>query len=294
MVDAAGNGKLIWSATLSDYAPSNTPGPTKSRTSPAVVNGVLYIGTQAGAYVLAINAATGALMWKTQVEDLDPHAIVTTSPVVHNGVVYTGVASLAEGGSAFGFDILQDPRRGSVVALDAAPGAILWKTYMTPEGYTGAGIWGSNPVVDAARASLYVGTGNNYTHPTDPAYLDCIDDGGSREQCNSPDNYVDAIVALDLASGAIKWATKLVYWNQLFVRDGSDDWNVDCFFPSPQNPGPQCPSDPGPVAGGTPLHASDRRTVRGRLVGECGSRGIERDRVLGIRLYKSWSPRDRQ
>lgn len=179
MVDAAGNGKLIWSATLSDYAPSNTPGPTKSRTSPAVVNGVLYIGTQAGAYVLAINAATGALMWKTQVEDLDPHA-------------------------------------------------------------------------------------------------------------------VDAIVALDLASGAIKWATKLVYWNQLFVRDGSDDWNVDCFFPSPQNPGPQCPSDPGPVAGGTPLHASDRRTVRGRLVGECGSRGIERDRVLGIRLYKSWSPRDRQ
>ena len=30
-------------------------------------------------------------------------------------------------------------------------------------------------------------------------------------------------------------------WNQPFVTDGSDDWNVDCAFG-----GPQCPSNPGP------------------------------------------------
>ena len=56
--------------------------------------------------------------------------------------------------------------RGSVVALDLATGAILWKTYMTPdEDYPGNAVWGSSPAIDTKRGSLYIATGNNYDAP---------------------------------------------------------------------------------------------------------------------------------
>ena len=51
---------------------------------------------------------------------------------------------------------------------------------MVPPGYSGGGVWGSNFVVDKERRTVFVGTGNNYSHPTDPAYLACISAGGHR------------------------------------------------------------------------------------------------------------------
>jgi polyvinyl alcohol dehydrogenase (cytochrome) len=241
------NGKKIWGHQLSDYG---LPANTHSRTTPAVVNGTLYLGTQEGAWLLAINAATGALIWKTQLESPmnDFAALVTASPVVSGGLVYTGIASNQEAVAAFvsppGFTCCS--ARGSVVAVNATNGAIVWRTYTVPPGYSGGSVWGSNFVVDTARGSLFVGTGNNYSHPTDQAYLDCIAGGGTAASCNSPDDHVDSILALDLNTGAIKWATKLVTWGQFYARDGSDDWNVACAYPSPTSPGPNCPSNPGP------------------------------------------------
>jgi polyvinyl alcohol dehydrogenase (cytochrome) len=237
----ANNGKLVWSHQLSDYGLGAN---THSRTSPAVIGGVVYVGTQEGAFLLAINASTGALIWKTQVETVDPYAMITASPTVYNGVIYTGVASNEEGLAGFlpGFQCCS--ARGSAVAVNAATGAILWKTYMTPVGYSGAGVWGSNPVVDAASGTVFVGTGNNYSHPNDAAYLTCISNGGTAATCSSPDNHVDSIVALNLATGTVKWATKLANWGQQVfgVADGSDDWNVSCFVP----PFANCPSNAGP------------------------------------------------
>ncbi|HYY72313.1 MAG TPA: PQQ-binding-like beta-propeller repeat protein [Candidatus Bathyarchaeia archaeon] len=89
--------------------------------------------------------------------------------------------------------------RGSVAALDAATGSRLWQGYTVNEparpteknaagtqlwGPSGAGIW-SAPTVDAQLKVLYVGTGDNYSDP--------------------PTDTSDAILALDLDSGAIKW-----------------------------------------------------------------------------------------
>ena len=162
----AANGQLIWSHQLAapDYGLTGSfSGAYNSRTTPAVVGGVVYIGTQEGAWLLAIDAATGALIWKTQLEPADPYAIITTSPAVSNGVVYTGVASTAEGGSIYGINLSVVSARGSAVAVNAATGAIKWQTYMVPTGYTGGGIWGSNVVVDESRGSVFVATGNNYS-----------------------------------------------------------------------------------------------------------------------------------
>jgi polyvinyl alcohol dehydrogenase (cytochrome) len=240
----ANSGKLIWGHQLSDYGLA--PG-TISRTSPAVVNGVVYIGTQyvssgPTGWILAINAATGNLIWKTQPDTSNPFPVITASPSVANGVVYVGMTSNEE----FVAAVPSYPCcsvRGSLVALDAATGARLWQTFTVPLGSTGGAVWGSNPVVDTARGTVFVGTGNNYSVPNDSAFVACINGGGTRASCVSPDDHADSIIAFDMTTGAIKWATRLMTWNQPFVADGSDSWNVDCIFaPGTAN----CPSSPGP------------------------------------------------
>jgi polyvinyl alcohol dehydrogenase (cytochrome) len=103
-----------------------------------------------------------------------------------------------------------------MVALDANTGAIKWQTYMTTPGHAGTAIWGGQPTLDLKRNSIYVGTGNNYT----------IDD--ELLTADSPDNHVDAIVALDMDTGSIKWSTKLTPNGQ------PDIWTFLCFVvPSP-------------------------------------------------------------
>jgi polyvinyl alcohol dehydrogenase (cytochrome) len=163
-------------------------------------------------------------------------------------MVYTGVASTEEGIAGFVPDYPCCKARGSVVAVRASgpdAGAIVWKTYTVPAGYSGGGVWGSNFAVDPQRGTLFVGTGNNYSKPTDPAYLQCRAKGGTAAACSSPANLVDAVVALDMKTGAIRWATRAVNWNDPFAADGSDDWNVSCLFGVPPGTG-NCPAEAGP------------------------------------------------
>jgi polyvinyl alcohol dehydrogenase (cytochrome) len=207
-------GKAIWHHQLSDFG---LPAKTVSRTSPAVVNGVVYIGSQTDATLLAINAATGKLKWKTRA-DPHPQATVTGSPAVTGGVVYVGMSSQEEF-TAFSAAYKCCSFRGSVLALSATTGKILWKTFTAPEGYTGVGVWGSNPIVDVKRKLVYIGTGNNHTKPTDPAYAKCIAAGGTEPKCLSPVDYVDSMLALDTATGKVKWSKRL---------QSDDDWNAAC------------------------------------------------------------------
>jgi polyvinyl alcohol dehydrogenase (cytochrome) len=212
----AGSGKLVWSTDIASYT-GGPAGTVVSRTSPFLdtKTNTLYIGTQKGAYLLAINADTGALKWRTQL-DTHPLAVETQSPVVYHGSVYVGVASLEEAAAA-------DPSypccsfRGSVTKVDATTGALQWKTYMVPNGYTGGSVWGSTIVPDPARGVVYATTGNNYTASGD-----------------SPDNHVDSVVALNMNSGSVAWADRFAT---------ADDWNVACFSgPTATN----CPVNSGP------------------------------------------------
>jgi polyvinyl alcohol dehydrogenase (cytochrome) len=246
-------GLPVWKVDLATYGLTGSfDGRYHSRTTPAVVKGVVYLGTQEGAWLLAISASTGALLWKTQLESAtaDPFALITSSPTVVGGTVYVGVASLEEGIAGFDPGYPCCRARGSVVAVQANKGKVKWKTYTTPAGYSGGGVWGSNLPVDEKSGLVYAGTGNNYSHPQDDAssstpgvsYGACIAAGGTAASCNSPEDYVDAVLALDMESGAIRWSRRLVTWQQQGVVDGSDDWNVACFIP----PFTNCPSNAGP------------------------------------------------
>ena len=257
-VDAS-TGIQKWSHPLTDYG---LAAGTVCRTSPAVANGVVYIGTQWVAsgptgWLLAIDAKTGSLVWKVQPDTSNPFPVITGSSAVANGIVYVSMTSNEE--FAAGLDPSYNccSASGSVVAVSAATGANLWQTFTVPPGYSGGAVWGSNPVVDAARGTVFVGTGNNYSHPTDPSYVACVSkgtgngndnwNGKTEAHCLSSDDHADSILALDMYTGAIKWATRLMNWDQPYVA-GSDDWNTSCIFgPTPQQPGPNCPA-PLPTA----------------------------------------------
>jgi polyvinyl alcohol dehydrogenase (cytochrome) len=264
------NGKLLWSHQFSDYYALNggtvrLKVGTVSRNTPTISNGVLYIGTQftndgaSAGVLLAINASDGKLLWATQPapygQNTNPFPVITASPVVANGTVYVGMTSWEEAAAGYVHGYPCCFLRGSVVALDAATGATKWQVSMAPAGYSGANIWGSNPVVDTARNTLYVSTGDNYNHPspgapsaiTGETFSQCMADttnGGSEPACLDPNDYVDAIVALDMSTGVVKWAKSFLYWHQFYATDGSDDYNGGCFVVPKTSTCPTPPTGP--------------------------------------------------
>jgi polyvinyl alcohol dehydrogenase (cytochrome) len=177
---------------------------------------VAFFGDMA-ANVYALDAVTGQLIWRTKVDDFHV-ARVSGSPTFHDGRLYVPVASGEEGAAAVPtYECCRF--RGSVVALDAATGKQIWKTFMidepkpTRKNAAGAQMWGpsgvpvwATPAVDAQRGALYVTTGNNYSDPTT--------------------TLSDAFVALDLASGKILWSRQMT---------ASDAYTAACRLPDKTN-----------------------------------------------------------
>jgi polyvinyl alcohol dehydrogenase (cytochrome) len=179
---------------------------------------------KANAY--AVDAATGELLWKTKVDE-HPSARITGAPKVFEGRLYVPVAS-GEEGAGVRQDYACCTFRGSVVALDAATGRQIWKTYTIAEAPepisknangvqrwapAGGGVWNS-PTIDPKRHALYIGTGDAYTEPAPKT--------------------TDAIMALDLDSGKVLWS----------VQDTANDaWLVGCNGAKPPE---NCPKSLGP------------------------------------------------
>jgi polyvinyl alcohol dehydrogenase (cytochrome) len=204
------------------------------RSSPAIAGDLLIFGDLRnqpssllnvplahGAYLYAVNRLTGKLVWKTQLES-HPLAVTTQSPVVYDGKVFVGVSSLEEAAARLGYDCCSF--RGSMLALDVSTGRILWKTYMAPPAanafskpdFTGNAVWGSAPSIDVARRQVTIATGNNYSFPQ--VLRDCLaahrgDPEGQQSECyaryDRADNYAESVLALDVDTGAIRWARKM-------------------------------------------------------------------------------------
>jgi polyvinyl alcohol dehydrogenase (cytochrome) len=230
-------GAQLWSHQISEY--DNETG-SYSRVSPAIYNTSLIIGdavgtSHSGANVISVDQTTGGLNWITNIES-HPAAIITGSPVVVGTTIYQGVSSIEEG-LATSATYACCTFRGSIVALDADTGQILWKTYTIPNNfgetgrYSGGPIW-QPPAIDTTRNQLYVGTGNNYSVPV--SVENCRKKNPKGPKCDSPEDYFDSALALDLTTGVIKWAEHLY---------GYDAWNLACLQAGPP---PNCPNPEGP------------------------------------------------
>jgi polyvinyl alcohol dehydrogenase (cytochrome) len=201
----------------------------------------------------ALDAATGELLWKTQVET---HAAsgITGSPALHDGRLYVPVSSSEE------FVAMQPTYdcctfRGSVVALDAFTGKVIWKTYTIAEapkptrkkesggqlyGPSGAGVW-SAPTIDAKLKRLYIATGDNYSDP--------------------PTDTSDAVLALDLASGKIVWQRQFTKGDAFIMGCGQGRKHANC----PEADGPDFDFGASPIL--TTLPGGKRVLLAGQKSG---------------------------
>lgn len=234
----ARTGATIWQSTIPGY--TGVPG-DYSRTTPTIAGNLLIVGDQAGksfspdGYLLAVDKATGALVWKKKFEGGYP--LLTQSPTIVGNTIYVGTASYEELLVRFGFPL---DFRGSMNAIDLSTGETLWQTYMAPEGYTGASVWGSSPAVDTKTDTVYIGTGNNYSVPDSvSSCLGSASTDAERAECVPAADMFDAVVALDAGTGAVKWT---------FRAMPSDAWNVACGIPFPgfEDPVAGCPTNKGP------------------------------------------------
>jgi len=241
VTDAAGylykvdpdSGALLWEVNLQSVTGVST---SYSLTSPAISNNTVVVGDRAGARLMAFNKTTGAHLWSTLV-DPHPYGLITGAVTVSSGVVYAGVSSREE---SFAINSTYVPTfRGSVVALNLDTGAIIWQFKTVPSGYAGGAVWGGNIVVAPALGTeglVFAGTGNNYGLPA--AVTSCLNEPGvagnvtAQYACLSPADYVDAILALNMKTGALVWSRRF---------EGADTWTVGCLLTGE----PGCPVPTG-------------------------------------------------
>jgi outer membrane protein assembly factor BamB len=174
----ARTGALLWSYDMGSIF-----------SSPAVVNGVAYIGSDDG-NMYALNAKTGDLLWSYGTGDL-----VESPPTVEYGVVYFGSVN------------------GSLYALNASTGALLW-SYAANEIYSPA----------VAKGVVYLTTFNgkayalkastgvllwSYVSPNDTqgTSAPAVADGLVYVVTN-----LDQIYALNARTGAVVWSSNVAFF----------------------------------------------------------------------------------
>jgi polyvinyl alcohol dehydrogenase (cytochrome) len=182
----------------------------------------VYFG--AGQNTYALDAATGKPLWKVSIAQHFA-AIITAAPLLHRRVLYFGVSSFEEA-----LPPLPSYQcctfRGSVVAVSAGTGKLLWRAYTIAEapqpteknkkgvqmyGPSGAAVW-STPTFDVKRNAVYVSTGDNYSHPATKTS--------------------DAVLAFDAKAGTLLWSHQTT---------SGDVFNNACSIPGSAN----CPPPAG-------------------------------------------------
>lgn len=252
-VYVSGNDGSVYSldaATGCTFWTTSTPKPVRSGMLVGKSGSVeaVFFG-EADGTVYALDASTGSILWSTRA-DSHPAATITGTPSYLDGRLYIPVSSGEEQSRRRpGYECCTF--RGSVVAMDAASGKILWQTYMAPDtpsphgktadGRTiyapsGMAIW-SSPTIDVAKKRIYVGTGDNYSEPgTDTS---------------------DAVVALDLKTGRLLWSAQF---------DKDDIYKIECG--NPPAAGCEPPTVPEFDLGASPILVSAPHGKRVLFLGQ--------------------------
>ncbi len=199
----------------------------------AAVRGAITIAGSAGdlrvyfsdfsTNVYALELKTGKLIWK-QRSGKHPLSANTGSVAVTGTTVLVPLSSF-EINSSLDPDFDCCTSSGELVALDTRNGSVKWRHRVIPidarisgtkkngkpfYGPSGAPVWCS-PTLDIRRGLVYIGTGENYTNP--------------------PTTTSDAIQAIEIATGRLKWT---------FQATQNDAWNLAC------PDAPNCPEKSGP------------------------------------------------
>jgi polyvinyl alcohol dehydrogenase (cytochrome) len=244
----AKSGCVHWA--IEDAPSRNTPMVIRSSISPSGWATFVGVGKRV---VRAFDAQTGIEIWHSESLDNHPASFITGTPVVSGNQLFVPLSS-GEEVAAMQPNYSCCTFRGSLAALDLKTGQKQWQTSMITEpigptrknangvqmqGPAGAPVWAS-PTVDAKRGLVYVVTGDSYT--------------------DAPTEGDDAIVALEMKSGKVRWR------NQVTTHD---NFIVGCSGPVKVA---NCPTPTGPDFdfGATPIlftHGAKQILVAGQKSG---------------------------
>ena len=198
----AETGALLWRHV--HPLPADVQRPHATNRGVALWGDRVYVGTL-DARVVALEAATGRVVWKRAIADYRRTYYITMAPLVVNGMVMVGTSGGEHG------------VRGFVTALDAGNGDEVWRRYTIPApGEPGSETWpgdswrtGGGPVwitgnYDPALGITYWGVGNGGPWTGDARPGDNL--------------YTNATIALDAATGELLDHHQY-HWN------GSWDWD---------------------------------------------------------------------
>jgi alcohol dehydrogenase (cytochrome c) len=188
----AGSGRLIW-----HYQRPRTPGiggvaATGANRGAAVVGNKVFMATDS-AHLIALNRTTGALVWDTEMVDWHKNYNGTAAPLAVGSMIVSGIA----GGD--------DGARGFVAAYDQETGKELWRFWTVPNpGEPGSETWQGSAIDHPSGATWMTGIYDpelkTIYWPVGNPGPDLI--GDNRKGDNL---YTDSIVALDPATGKLKW-----------------------------------------------------------------------------------------
>ncbi|HTU48917.1 MAG TPA: PQQ-binding-like beta-propeller repeat protein, partial [Bryobacteraceae bacterium] len=185
-------GVKIWSWTPQLPARLYTIGVHRSNRGVAVYENTVY-STTLDAYLIALDATTGAVKWKVHVDDNGVGYAMTGAPRVLDGKIIVGVS-----GGDVGI-------RGYIDAYDAKSGKRLWRCFTIPApGEPGSGTWGKD--MSGTGGGGTWGTGS-YDPELNLLYWGIGNPAPDYNGADRPgDNlYTDSVLAIDPDTGKMKW-----------------------------------------------------------------------------------------
>ena len=209
-IDAV-TGDLIWEHRRDRPDDLEEFVPISSANRNIAIYGDTIIDTSSDDHVFALDAATGRLVWETQILDYRENpAHQTSGPIIAGGKVVSGRGCMPRGG----------PEACVITAHDATTGAELWRRGLIPApGEPGDETWGDVPYERRAHVGswmvpsydpdldlVYVGT--SVTSPAPKFMLGGVDKAHL---------YHNSTLALDADTGEIVW-----YYQHL-----NDHWDLD-------------------------------------------------------------------
>lgn len=157
----------------------------------ALANGKVFMVTD-DAHLLALNRATGDLLWDTQLADWHHNYNATSAPLVVGDLIITGTAGGEEG------------VRGFIAAFDQS-GREVWRFWTVPApGETGWQTWTGKGVEHGGAVAWFTGV---YDHETDTVFWPTGNPGNdyNGDDRGGDNLYSDSILALDPRTGKLKW-----------------------------------------------------------------------------------------
>jgi polyvinyl alcohol dehydrogenase (cytochrome) len=149
-------GAVKWSRQLDTEPTASCRGLGITATAavlPDPVSGTPTAYVSGARFLYALNAATGAVTWKTRIGPVDaaqPDAYYNwSSPTVAGGHIYVGLSSNCD------VPLI----RGGVVELDQHTGTVLHTWYTVPKGSIGGSIW-TSILTTSTGSDVWVSTGN--------------------------------------------------------------------------------------------------------------------------------------